>query len=775
MPATNRTQREGFATSQAGAVGGWLSLGPYALFLGLLIFATFPAVLVGARTFVIRDFGLFSYPVAYFQRQSFWRGELPLWNPLSNCGLPFLAQWNTLALYPFSLIYLLAPLGWSLSFFCLAHLFWGGMGMYFLAHRWSNNRFAGALAGIIFVFNGLSLNFLMWPSHVATFSWLPWVVWLTERAWREGGKPLVWAALAGAMQMLAGGPETIALTWLILFVMLSGDLIEGNGSRAKIVWRFLGLIVLVTLVCAVQLLPFLELLAQSQRSSGFGSTSHDWSMPFWGWANFLVPLFRTTPTANGVYLQNGQYWTSSYYAGVGTLLLALVAVRRVREWRVRLLAGLVLLGAVLALGDCTLLYGAVRACVPGIGFLRYPVKAVILVLALAPLLAAFGVMGLAGGSGGPLTPSPLPIGGGRVRGWYEIGAAVVLLLLIAAIVGWDWRSPIGDEAWRATWQSGLLRAAFLVLIVLLGAAMLKARGGWRTLLAFLLLIAFWLDLVTHVPNQNPTVPPSVYAPGLATAKLPWNPTPKLGVSRVMLSPAGRDIVRFAVPGLERNYERSRLAAYPNCNLLDGVPEVDGFFSLTPREISRVTALPYEQRDRSFSPLLDFMGVSQVTAGGSATDWVTRPTAMPIVTAGQQPVFADDSAAFAALCQTNLDLRRIVYLPPEARATVSAGPQPAARARVTEFGNQTVSLRTEAPAPFLVVIAQGYYPAWKAYVDGRPVRVWRANYAFQAVEVPAGEHQVRLHYEDKMLLAGAVLSALGLVGCAGLWLNATKAR
>ena len=158
---------------------------------------------------------MFSYPVAFFHRQCFWRGELPLWNPLSHCGVPFLAQWNTLTLYPLSLIYLLLPLTWSLSFFCLAHLFWGGLGMYFLAQRWTNHRLAAGLAGVIFSFNGLTLNFLMWPSHVATFSWLPWVLWLGQRAWREGGKALVWGDDRGSDADAGRWARTIALTWLI--------------------------------------------------------------------------------------------------------------------------------------------------------------------------------------------------------------------------------------------------------------------------------------------------------------------------------------------------------------------------------------------------------------------------------------------------------------------------------------------------------------------------------------------------------------------------------
>src|SRR5689334_14170267 len=185
----------------------------FGFLLAGLIFAGFPAVILGRATFVARDFGLFSYPVAFLHRESFWRGALPLWNPLSCCGMPFLAQWNTLTLYPPSLIYLLLPLGWSLSLFCLLHLFWGGLGMYFLSRHWTGHATAAAIAGVMFAFGGLNVNFVMWPSHVATFSWFPWVLWLVPKGCQNGGRNLVWGALVATLQMLAGGPETILFTW----------------------------------------------------------------------------------------------------------------------------------------------------------------------------------------------------------------------------------------------------------------------------------------------------------------------------------------------------------------------------------------------------------------------------------------------------------------------------------------------------------------------------------------------------------------------------------
>src|ERR1700722_7264069 len=237
----------------------------FGILLATLIFASFPQVLLCLQTFVARDFGFFAYPLAHFQRDCFWRGQIPLWNPYNDCGVPFLAQWNTMPLYPPSLIYLTLPLEWSLSFFCLLHLWFAGLGMFFLARKWTGNNFAAAFAGTVFSFNGFTLNLLMWPSHMATLSWMPWIVLAVELAWRDGGRKIVLAAIVGALQMLAGGPETIFLTWLIVVALWLQQFIKSETPRPALLWRFPLLIALVIALSAAQLLPFLDLVAHAQR------------------------------------------------------------------------------------------------------------------------------------------------------------------------------------------------------------------------------------------------------------------------------------------------------------------------------------------------------------------------------------------------------------------------------------------------------------------------------------------------------------------------------
>jgi len=54
------------------------------------------------------------------------------------------------------------------------------------------------------------------------------------------------------------------------------------------------------------------------------------------------------------------------------------------------------------------------------------------------------------------------------------------------------------------------------------------------------------------------------------------------------------------------------------------------------------------------------------------------------------------------------------------------------------------------------------------VDGRPTPLLRANHAFQALEVPAGQHEIVLQYEDPIFRLGVLISGLAAAVCSVLW-------
>lgn len=743
--------------STANRVFNWFTPARFALLLAALIFATFPQVIFGLQTFVGRDYGFFAFPLAHFQKDCFWHGEIPFWDPYNNCGVPFLAQWNTMPLYPPSLIYLLLPLTWSLSFFCLLHLWFGGLGMYFLARKWTGNNFAAAFAGTAFAFSGLTLNLLMWPSHTATWSWMPWVVLAVESAWREGGRKYFLAAMAGALQMLAGGPEIIFFTWLVL-LLLWVQQFATNEFPQKLFWRFPALVVLVTALVALQLFPFLDLTAHSQRQSGYADLR--WSMTAHGWVNYLVPMAFGRAQGEGIFFQKDQYWTSSYYLGMGTLWLALLALWKGRDRRVYLLGVVAAIAVVFALGANTPIFPALRGFFPQFGFVTYPVKYLLLVTFIAPLLAAFSLTRLQEQN----LRKPAAIIG------------VILFLVLASTIFWLSRIPFAPEDLHTVMVNGLSRAVFLIAT---GAALLLFAGNSRARILqaapLLLLLVAWLDILTHEPRQNPTVPPGIYQQDMARENLAMNPQPGLGSSRAMIAPKYYlRLIQFALADPVNDFLAKRLGYCANANLLDGVPKVDGFFSLTTRENNGMFSLIYGATNE-FPRLEDFLSVSQITAPDEVYHWQPRKTFLPLVTAGQKPVFFDDDEVLHALTDSNFDGNAIVYLPSEASSSITVTNQTDARVLDSKFNIQDVHITVEASAPSLVVISQTYYHDWRASVDGHDTPLLRANYGFQALQVPQGRHNILLTYKDQAFEIGAIISAISWLFClfASAWFKSAN--
>ena len=750
-------QADKVETRHNGAGAEWFTPGRFAFILAASIFAAYPEVVLGMRTFFFRDFGYFGYPLAFHHRESFWRGELPLWNPLSNCGLPFLAQWNTMTLYPGSAFYLLFPLSWSLGVFCLLHQFLAGLGMYFLARDWTGSRLAASVAGLAFAFNGLILNCLMWPNNIAALGWMPWVVLLTERACRHGGKAIVSAGLAGAAQMLSGAPEVILLTWLFVGALGIGFWLPDSSMRRRMFWPVLAVPLLVAGLSAIQLLPFLDLLAHSQRNESFADSS--WAMPAWGWANLLVPLFYCFTKFFGVYAQYGQYWTSSYYLGVGVLLLALTAVWQVRDRRVWFLAAMALLSGILALGGKGQLFVWLRTAFPPFAFMRYPIKFIVWAVFCAPLLAAYAVRRLAES---PTAPA--------FRAWRSAAVTGSLLMVLGTGIVWfAWRHPLFPGNWAITWQNGVSRAVFLILTLAALYGLVRWSVPVKKIVGLVVLALVGLDTLTHMPRQNPVIPRSAFYPGLA----PLTPRPRYGESRAMISPAAQVLFHsFSSTNAFTDYLVGRSGLFVNCNLLDNIPKVDGLYSLYLREpdkVERALLYPSTNFNPQLTALLDFLGVAQFTAPGGPAHWQYRPTHMPMATAGQRPVFAGADDTLKAIANPAFDPRQAVYLPPEAKSFIAATNRSASEIIRADFARHHAEIQIRGETPCLLTIAQADYHRWRADVDGRPVKVWRANYAFQALEVPAGQHLVRLKYEDRLFQAGSLISILSIVGCL-LWVR-----
>src|SRR6185503_13576548 len=174
----------------------------------------------------------------------------------------------------------------------------------------------------------------------------------------------------------------------------------------------------------------------------------------------------------------------------------------------------------------------------------------------------------------------------------------------------------------------------------------------------------------------------------------------------------------------------RLAFWLNLNLIEGIPRIGGAFTLQLGESAEIESVLYKNIRTDLPRLADFLCVSQMTKPGEIVEWIARTNYLPMVTAGQQPVFAESAQVLQQLAQPTFDARQVVYLPAWTKPLITVTNQAQAEILSSNFRAQRVELAVQARDPAWVVLSQTYAPAWKARLDGQPVPLRPANHAFQ---------------------------------------------
>jgi len=79
--------------------------------------------------------------------------------------------------------------------------------------------------------------------------------------------------------------------------------------------------------------------------------------------------------------------------------------------------------------------------------------------------------------------------------------------------------------------------------------------------------------------------------------------------------------------------------------------------------------------------------------------------------------------------------------------------------IDRYSPNEVAIRVEPSCPTFLVLTDVFYPGWRAYVDGKPVSIYRAYGVVRAVFVTGGPHEVLFRYEPDSFRLGSAVTAM----------------
>ncbi|MFW6116205.1 MAG: YfhO family protein [bacterium] len=746
------------------------------------------------------------HPWEVFARRSIAQGQLPLWNPYTEGGLPFVGNAQSAVFCPFSLVGYLFPLYASYVVRAILRFLVAGIFTYVFARDIGIGVLGALLAMVTFTFSGPMVMWLGHP-HSSVIVWLPAILFTTERTLtkRSGSYVVACGVVIGA-QFLGGHPETsfhVMLAWAV-FTLYRIVSLEG-WHPAK--WflqlaRTCGAALLGVMVAAIQLLPFSDALLRSATlpaRTAKALVGTPWSIArlLFDWHEWptaittLLPQYFGTSLDDSYWFPHSNYMEQNAYVGILPLVLAIVTVLhnlRPPYSKKR---------------DQVLLFGSIAVISLGVA-LRLPGLNMIDALPLLRLTA-----------------------NGRLRLIYAFAMAIL--------------SGFGMDEFSTETSRSRLSVQRILTILALGAIVLIGatyagfvffRGdiiqsgrdfmetNWSTTPYLSRSLEYYYDLVEERYHKKLALfrPDNVtmYMPVLVT--LGWIGIHKWERTTIVC----RKVRRRAILGLvvfdlfvigmpfnstaapdeifpapkpirfldadEAIYRVSGtdLTLYPNSGMLFNLHDIRGYDTVVPqRYVDLVDHLDGHYRfhfhslfREASSPLWDLLNVKYaITDQGLEGKWelayqgdgginvyrntevVPRAFIVHRVTIAEGP-----GQSLERVLSSSFDFREEVVLEesPVQWTEPSTEAFQAASARVVDYQPNHVTVDVKTATDGLLVLTDTYAPGWKALLEDNPVPVYVADHTFRAVLVPAGAHRVTFVYRPQSFYVGATLSLLGLV-------------
>lgn len=788
---------------------GWMEDGPpvwgAAVLYALLTVLLFREFIFSSEMLFGQDTLGLGYMARAFFAQALQSGTgFPLWNPQILGGTPLLESFAAGdALYPTALLLLIMDthraLGWKL----VIHVFLAGLFMYGWLRTVGGSRWAATLAGAGFLLAPYMVT-LVYPGHdgkLFVTALTPLLFLTTERALRSGRlKDFSLVGLSVALVILTPHLQMAyflfgAVGMYALFRTWDAARREGKGPPLRRWGLFLLASVLGAGAAGVQLLPAAGYITDHSRRTATTvqaspeaglAYSSSWSLHPEEVVSLVVPEFIGN-SAGGAAWTTDTYWGRNFfklnheYLGVVMVLLAMLGVVGRRWGRLPwFMGGMGALALLFSLGAHTPVWRLAYEILPGVSLFRAPSMAIFLTGFAVATLAGFGVDRLlAPGVVGPGQKGRRSQASGAVPG----GSRILLGGTVLLAVGWVLAaSGMLLEAWTTVFQAGreanqaeaLARAApfitrgFLVAALLSGGVLLLRWLRTRDLLqsggvAALLLVLVVADLFRV---DSPFIQIQPYASfAAADANIRFlqgvqaqDPEP----FRVFSLFQGGEDVRPGMFGLELagGHHPNDMARYRELVGKEGGGFPENLLHPNVLTILNVRYLLWPDGQMGSPQGLE--AVEQIRfADGEVYASVYPFPALPRARLVAHSEVVPGVAAVERILSPDFDPTTTVTLP-EAPPMALPGGDARGSVRWLERENNRMRLAVESEGPALLVIAENWYPAWVATVNGEEAPVLRANHTLRAVPVPAGSSEVEMAFHSGPVRLGLGVTVVSLL-------------
>jgi len=730
----------------------------------------FSPVIIAGKALVWGTISTQFIPWWDFAWETLLQGQIPLWNPWVGMGAPLVANYQSAIFYPpywFLLsIYAIAGIkwmSWGVAIIVAFHLIWSGLGVAKLLEELELGQLPQVVGGLAFSLSGYLVARASFLSINAAAAWLPWILLYSLRM-IKGEKRAFWAlSVVMAFQLLAGHAQT---TWYsillggiwVLFLVVTGARVKNWVNNA---WLSISRYVLAGLlgagISAIQLIPTAEYLLQSQRSGEYGF-AEAMTYSFWPWRflTLIVPNLFGNPAA-GNYWGYGNFWEDAVYIGLLPFLIAMgVAVRaflvktksdamNANRSLIIFLSGIVLASFLMALGDNTFIFPLLYKYVPTFGSFQAPTRFTLWAELSLAVLAGIGV-------------SQLEQVEGRRKYWIRLAAAGCVAVIGGAFIGWKFLSHVKTTFFIPIGLAGLFGfgTALLILFQPDRDEEIKFKY-WSGLLALLVAV----DLIIAGWGLNPGVGIDFYD----VAKINENGTRVFITADLEYDLKFNKYFKFESFDPEISWNEMHQDLLPNIPMLSRIEMVNNFDPMVPGRYQTWLDKFNELEIGTQNLMTDLMNIDEIIfaskgvyqnldlGGVNREAWISD-----LVEISR----SDDKTLDRILVQGSGQTNGVVISFSKSAFESECQSKGSGEAQVYDKSPGHISIGTDLEKSSWLFWSQTWYPGWEAVVDGvQIIEVERANYLFQAVCMPAGEHTVEITYQPRSFIAGGVITVISL--------------